>query len=110
MHIRVIYALPHAQHQVALELEDGATVEEALRRSGLLERFPEIDLTRNKVGIFGKFAALEQSLRDGDRIEIYRPLARRRDARAVAEKKARIRSRKAERGSRRMVGNPEESP
>jgi putative ubiquitin-RnfH superfamily antitoxin RatB of RatAB toxin-antitoxin module len=50
-------------------------VEEALRRSGVLERCPEIDLQRSRVGIFGRFCTLDQVLEDGDRVEIYRPLA-----------------------------------
>jgi len=97
MEVRVIYALPNAQHIVALDLADGATVEEAIQHSGLLEKFPEIDLATNKVGIFAKLAKIDQPLQDGDRVEIYRPLQRRRDARAVEEKKARIRARKQER-------------
>jgi hypothetical protein len=49
-------------------------VAEAIERSGIIERFPEIDLAKNKVGIFGKLAKLDKVLQPGDRVEIYRPL------------------------------------
>ena len=75
IHVEVAYARPDVQVLLPVELEPGATVEEAVRRSGVLERFPEIDLGgRNKVGIWGKVTKLTQPLRDGDRVEIYRPL------------------------------------
>ena len=75
-HIRVevVYAKPGEQVLEQLRVSAEDTVETAIRRSGLLERFPEIDLGANKVGIFGKAAALSAKLTDGDRIEIYRPL------------------------------------
>jgi putative ubiquitin-RnfH superfamily antitoxin RatB of RatAB toxin-antitoxin module len=57
-----------------LEVPDNSVVEEAIRRSGILERFPEIDLTKQKVGIFGKLVKLDSPINDGDRIEIYRPI------------------------------------
>jgi len=73
--VEVAYARPDVQVLLPVELEPGATVEEAVRRSGVLERFPEIDLGgRNKVGVWGRLAKLTQPLRDGDRVEIYRPL------------------------------------
>lgn len=50
------------------------TVEEAIRRSGIMDQCPEIDLAVNKVGIFGKAATLDAKLYPGDRVEIYRPL------------------------------------
>jgi putative ubiquitin-RnfH superfamily antitoxin RatB of RatAB toxin-antitoxin module len=63
-----------------------------------LERFPEIDLAVYKVGVFAKLAKLDQILRDGDRVEIYRSLPRKpRDAHAVDDKKARIRAKKEKR-------------
>ncbi|EXJ16112.1 RnfH family protein [Imhoffiella purpurea] len=57
-----------------LEVPAGTSVEETIAQSGVLARFPEIDLAVNKVGIFGKLAKLNQVPQDGDRIEIYRPL------------------------------------
>ena len=55
-------------------LQEGATVEEAIRASGLLELRTDIDLTKNKVGIYSRPAKLSDIVHDGDRVEIYRPL------------------------------------
>jgi putative ubiquitin-RnfH superfamily antitoxin RatB of RatAB toxin-antitoxin module len=74
MAVEVAYARPDVQIIVPLKIGAAATVEAAIRRSGLLERFPEIDLTKNAVGIFGKPCSLAQALRSGERVEIYRPL------------------------------------
>jgi putative ubiquitin-RnfH superfamily antitoxin RatB of RatAB toxin-antitoxin module len=60
---------------VTLELPPGATLRNAVVRSGLLERHPEIDLAVQKLGVFGAPAALERPLAEGDRVEIYRELA-----------------------------------
>ena len=59
---------------VELSLASGATVFDALRASGLLERHPAIQLSDQKVGVWGKLAAIDSPLRDGDRVELYRPL------------------------------------
>jgi putative ubiquitin-RnfH superfamily antitoxin RatB of RatAB toxin-antitoxin module len=72
--VEVAYARPDEQVILALQVPDGSTVEDAIRRSGVLERFPEIDLATNKVGVFGKVGKLDQELSPGDRVEIYRPL------------------------------------
>ena len=72
--IEVVYAKPDIQVLIPLEVEEGTTLRTAIERSGVLERFPEIDLSENKVGIFGKAAALSATPGEGDRIEIYRPL------------------------------------
>lgn len=74
MRVEVAYAKP--DHQVILELdvEQGCTLEQAIKQSGVLEQFPEIDLSQNKVGVFGKLAKLNDTLREKDRVEIYRPL------------------------------------
>lgn len=71
--IRVIYALPDRQRQVSLIVREGATVEEAIRASGLLQRFSEIG-DAPKCAIFSRVVEPEYVLRDGDRIEILRPL------------------------------------
>jgi putative ubiquitin-RnfH superfamily antitoxin RatB of RatAB toxin-antitoxin module len=60
--------------EVALELAAGATAIEAIRASGLLERFAELDLSVQRVGVWGRPCPLDALLRDGDRVEIYRPL------------------------------------
>jgi len=74
MHVEVVFALPEEQVLLALEVEEGATVRLAIERSGLLSRYPEIELARSRVGVFGKRVELNTLLRENDRVEIYRPL------------------------------------
>ena len=74
LRIELIYALPEKQQLVSLQLPAGSTVREAIDASGLLQKHPEIDLARNKIGIFGKLSKPDALLRDQDRVEIYRPL------------------------------------
>ena len=74
MRIEVAYAKPSEQVILTLDIADGSTMEAAIIASGILQRFPEIDLANNKVGIFGRLCKLDQLLRAGDRVEIYRPL------------------------------------
>jgi putative ubiquitin-RnfH superfamily antitoxin RatB of RatAB toxin-antitoxin module len=74
LRVEVIYALHNRQVLLALAVEEETTVRQAIERSGILRRFPEIELIRVAVGIFGKPIRLDARLRDGDRIEIYRPL------------------------------------
>ena len=72
--IEVCYALANEQTLIAVELPEGATVQQALDTSGILQRHPDIDLTTQKVGVFGKLKPLDTVLADHDRVEIYRPL------------------------------------
>ena len=72
--VEIAYALPEQQLIITIQIPERSSIENAIQTSGILQRFPEIDLNMNKVGIFGKLAKLETSLRDMDRIEIYRPL------------------------------------
>lgn len=72
--VEVAYALPNEQIIIPIEVEKECLVEEAIKRSGVLERYPQIDLKTDKVGIFGKMCKLNATLNDKDRIEIYRPL------------------------------------
>lgn len=72
--VQVCYALRDKQELVNLKLSEGATVQQALEASGLLAKHPEIDLKKNKFGIFAKLSKVDTVLRDRDRIEIYRPL------------------------------------
>jgi putative ubiquitin-RnfH superfamily antitoxin RatB of RatAB toxin-antitoxin module len=65
---------PEQVDHVSLSLPAGATVEDALRASGLLERHPALDLGVQKIGVWGKLRSLGDVLRDGDRVEVYRPL------------------------------------
>lgn len=72
--VEVAYALPEKQYLQPVTLQPGATVEEAIRASGLLELRTDIDLMKNKVGIYSRPVKLADVLQDGDRVEIYRPL------------------------------------
>jgi putative ubiquitin-RnfH superfamily antitoxin RatB of RatAB toxin-antitoxin module len=86
IHVELVYALPEQQPLLRVQLDEGATVEDAIRASGILEAFPEIDHTRNKVGIFSKLVKLDEKVRDKDRVEIYRPLIA--DPKEVRRKRA----------------------
>ena len=72
--VEVAYALPEKQYLQRVTLQQGATVEEAIRASGLLELRTDIDLSKNKVEIYSHPVKLADVLHDGDRVEIYRPL------------------------------------
>jgi uncharacterized protein len=72
--VEVAYALPHQQAVLKLDVPQGTQLGQAVERSGILRRFPEIDLAQCRVGIYGKLSSLDAVLRPGDRIEIYRPL------------------------------------
>jgi uncharacterized protein len=84
--IEVAYARPEVQVLIPLQVAAGTTLQQAIEQSGVLRRFPDIDLTQQKVGIFGKLSPAQQSLRDGDRVEIYRPLIA--DPKAVRQQRA----------------------
>ena len=84
--IEIAYALPQKQELVQLKLPAGSTVQQAIEASGLKQKHPEIDLAKNKVGIFGKLSKLDAPLRDRDRVEIYRPLIA--DPKEVRKKRA----------------------
>jgi len=72
--VEVAYAREKQQALLAVQGEPGLSIREAIERSGVLQRFPEIDLAVNKVGVFGKVTSLDTVLADGDRVEIYPPL------------------------------------
>jgi len=72
--IEVIFALPDTQKSICIKLVEGITVEQAIKESGIIQYFPEIDLDTVKVGVFGKSCQLSKIVEKGDRIEIYRPL------------------------------------
>ncbi len=72
--VEVAYARPDQQVILTVDVPAGSSIEEAVKRSSIIDRFPEINLKENKVGIFGKAKTLDQALRAGDRVEIYRPL------------------------------------
>jgi hypothetical protein len=74
MKVGVVYGTPRRQLVLKVEVPDGATVQDALTRSGLLERVPEIDLAKSKVGVWGKVVALNAVLEPDARVEVYRPI------------------------------------
>lgn len=74
LRVEVVYALPQRQTLRRVEVPAGATLREAILRSGLLEQHPELELATLTAGVFGQAATLERPLADGERVEIYRPL------------------------------------
>ncbi|HTY98491.1 MAG TPA: RnfH family protein [Rhodocyclaceae bacterium] len=74
MQIGVAYSESGQQIWMNIEVPDGTTVRGAIDKSGVLAMFPQIDLTTQKVGIFGRVVKPETALRPGDRVEIYRPI------------------------------------
>ena len=74
--IEVSYALPHKQQIIALEVAQGTSIYAAVEQSGIVKQFPELKLDTASMGVFAKVVAKprEELARDGDRIEIYRPL------------------------------------
>ena len=72
--IEVAYATPQKQLILECVVESDTPVREAVKRSGINQHFPEIDLENCELGVFGKAVAADYELTDGDRIEIYRPL------------------------------------
>ncbi|MGH8669736.1 MAG: RnfH family protein [Burkholderiales bacterium] len=75
LRVEVVHALPGGEDATFVELAAGATALDAVRTARVLERHPEIDLRRCKLGIYGKLVREDAPLADGDRVEIYRPLA-----------------------------------
>lgn len=76
MKIAVVYAVPQKPFLVSCRVEDGCSVEQAIEQSGLLRCFPEIDLRKQKVGVFGKLVKLDTPVKEGDRVEIYQRITR----------------------------------
>lgn len=86
MQVEVAYALPERQIILSLQLPQGTTLAQAVTASGILQRFPDIELATVKLGIFGKIKKAGEVLRDKDRVEIYRPLIA--DPKEVRRKRA----------------------
>ncbi len=74
LNVEVAYATPAEQVIIALQVSAGTTAREAIALSNLLVRFPEIDLTKTKIGIFSQVCKEDTVLKQHDRVEIYRPL------------------------------------
>lgn len=94
--VEVVYAAAGRQRLIALTVAPGATIAEAIEASGILREFPEIDLSANRVGVFGQLARLGDVVQADDRVEIYRPLqadpkeARRQRARKAGKRGLKI--------------------
>jgi hypothetical protein len=74
MKVSVTYALPDRQTWLEVDVPEQATVRDAIEASGIARAFPGLDLSTQKVGVFGKTIALEARLEAGQRVEIYRPI------------------------------------
>lgn len=91
--VEVVYASTSEQRVLTVQVEEGDTIESAILLSGILILFPEIDLTKQKVGIYSKLKQLSDVVKAGDRIEIYRPLTiDPKEARRAKAKKKPLRS------------------
>ena len=76
MKVAVVYAAAAQPLLLSCQVADDSSVAQAIEQSGLLRYCPEIDLKKQKVGVFGKFVKLDSPLRDGDRVEIYQRITR----------------------------------
>jgi len=74
IHVEVVLATPEKQEIISLDIDVGSTVADAIEQSAILDKFPGFELDPGKVGIFASKVGLDQVLREGDRVEIYRPL------------------------------------
>ncbi|GAB1257758.1 RnfH family protein [Aurantivibrio plasticivorans] len=76
MKVSVVYAGYTAQSWIELNVDDDCIIRDVIEQSGILSKFPEIDLDSMKVGVHGKVTPLKKGLSEGDRVEIYRPITR----------------------------------
>ena len=76
INVEVAYALPNKQQIIALQVEEGCSVFDAVQQSGIDKQFPDLELASAKLGLFGKAVSKpkDQALVEGDRVEVYRPL------------------------------------
>ncbi|MFT7243627.1 MAG: putative ubiquitin-RnfH superfamily antitoxin RatB of RatAB toxin-antitoxin module [Candidatus Azotimanducaceae bacterium] len=72
--VEVVYVTQSRQFLKTLTLAAGTKVDQSIEASGLFVEFPELESTRPSIGIYGKKVSGEQALKDGDRVEVYRPL------------------------------------
>lgn len=98
IYVELVYALPTQQMMLKSEVPKGTTIAEAVKLSGILDKFPEIDVEKGRFGIFGKLSKVDTVLREKDRIEIYRPL--------IADPKE-VRRKRAEEGKAMKKGGGE---
>ena len=74
MIVEVVFATPESQKIIELTLADNSTVHDAVVQSALVDLYPEIEIGKTPVGIYGEKVSYDTVLRQGDRVEIYRPL------------------------------------
>ena len=101
MTVEVAYALPHQQLIIPVQIAPDSNADAAIQASGILAKFPEIDLNVNQVGVFGKLIKLDAPLRHLDRVEIYRAL--------IADPKE-VRKQRAEEGKVMKKGGGDAPP
>lgn len=86
--VHVVYVCPDKQCVLSLQVRENCTIEGVIDCSGIRDRFPEIDLMTMKVGVFSRLKKLTDTVKEGDRVEIYRPLViDPKEARRMREKK-----------------------
>ncbi|HET9652137.1 MAG TPA: RnfH family protein [Usitatibacter sp.] len=98
MRVSVAVALPARQEVIELDLPEGSDVRAALEAARVRERYPELEVDRCDVGVWSRLCVRETPLREGDRVEIYRPLAA--DAKALRRERARLKPARKDRGAR----------
>ena len=101
MTVEVAYALPHQQLIIPVQIAPGSNADAAIQASGILAKFPDIDLDVNQIGVFGKLIKLDTPLRHLDRVEIYRAL--------IADPKE-VRKQRAEEGKVMKKGGGDAPP
>ena len=74
MQVGIAYSEPSQQIWLSIEVPDDSTVKDVIEQSGILRQFPHVDLSVQKVGVFGRMVKLDATLRPGDRVEIYRDI------------------------------------
>jgi putative ubiquitin-RnfH superfamily antitoxin RatB of RatAB toxin-antitoxin module len=99
--VEVVYGLAEEQALLSVSVPDGSEIRDVILASNIIEQFPDIDLDKVKVGLFGKLTKMNQIVRERDRIEIYRPL--------IADPKE-VRKRRAAEGKRLKKGGADASP
>lgn len=74
LRVELAFGLPERQWVLNLVLPAGSTVQDALDAARLDRQLPEWSFESGKVGVFGRVCALDRQLKEGDRVEVYRPL------------------------------------
>ncbi len=98
INVEVVYGLVDEQALLSVDVAEGTDVKSVILASDIIEHFPDIDIDKIKVGIFGKLTKMNQVVRARDRVEIYRPL--------IADPKE-VRKRRAAEGKKLKKGGAE---